>query len=165
MPYTKTNWTNGAAPPINATNLNKIENGIAEATEAAETITAGLTPKVLYEDSTGWNPSAASGFTVDGAIADYSIILVNLSDGSHGLCEISWDNGVGSVIGLMSYPYNGYIYVNTINFQLTDNGEGGYTAIVPSTSQMPANYRIGTTITQVTTVRNVRKITGIVPKY
>lgn len=28
MAYTKTSWTNGSAPAINASNLNKIENGI-----------------------------------------------------------------------------------------------------------------------------------------
>ena len=28
MAYTKTNWTNGSAPALNATNLNKIEQGI-----------------------------------------------------------------------------------------------------------------------------------------
>lgn len=31
MAYTKTNWVNGEAPPLNATNLNKIEQGIEDA--------------------------------------------------------------------------------------------------------------------------------------
>ena len=30
MAYTKTNWVNGSAPAINAANLNKIEQGIAD---------------------------------------------------------------------------------------------------------------------------------------
>lgn len=32
--YTKTNWVNGSAPALSADNLNKIENGIENATEA-----------------------------------------------------------------------------------------------------------------------------------
>jgi hypothetical protein len=33
MAYTKTTWVNSSAPPINATNLNKIEDGIEKATD------------------------------------------------------------------------------------------------------------------------------------
>lgn len=35
MSYTKTNWKNGQAPALNETNLNKIEQGIADAHEIA----------------------------------------------------------------------------------------------------------------------------------
>lgn len=31
MAYTKTTWVNGTTPAVNATNLNKIEQGIADA--------------------------------------------------------------------------------------------------------------------------------------
>jgi hypothetical protein len=41
MAYTKTTWVNGSAPAINATNLNKIEQGIADAGPALiQTLTA-----------------------------------------------------------------------------------------------------------------------------
>ena len=43
MPYVKTTWANGVAPALNETNLNKIEDGIFNATTAAES-TAGLVP-------------------------------------------------------------------------------------------------------------------------
>lgn len=36
MPYTKTNWVNGSQPAISAHNLNKIEQGIFNATETSE---------------------------------------------------------------------------------------------------------------------------------
>jgi hypothetical protein len=36
MPYTKTTWVNNSAPFINATNLNKIETGIEQATQTAD---------------------------------------------------------------------------------------------------------------------------------
>lgn len=41
MAYTKTNWVNGEAPALNATNLNKIEQGIADAQNTMVTIDAG----------------------------------------------------------------------------------------------------------------------------
>lgn len=36
MPYTKTTWVNGQAPYLNATNLNKLEDGVATAQSTAE---------------------------------------------------------------------------------------------------------------------------------
>lgn len=40
MPYTKTNWVNGGTPAINATNLNKIEQGIYDAQDPTKILTA-----------------------------------------------------------------------------------------------------------------------------
>ena len=40
--YSKTTWINGASPAINATNLNKIENGIANATSEINTIASSV---------------------------------------------------------------------------------------------------------------------------
>lgn len=42
MPYTKTVWVNQSTPPINSTNLNKIENGIARAQATAEAAQAAV---------------------------------------------------------------------------------------------------------------------------
>ena len=42
MAYTKTNWTNGTAPAINATNLNKIEQGIKDNSDNIDTNAAAL---------------------------------------------------------------------------------------------------------------------------
>ncbi len=50
MAYNKTIWVDGQAPALNAENLNKIEEGIALATEQVETGTIIVTP---YELSTG----------------------------------------------------------------------------------------------------------------
>jgi hypothetical protein len=36
--YTRTSWVNDSAPAINASNLNKIENGIYDATEAIQVL-------------------------------------------------------------------------------------------------------------------------------
>ena len=74
MSYTKTNWTNDRAPAINATNLNKIENGISsndtritalEANEVDATgVTAGYVPTADGQDGWDW---ANTGI---GALAD-----------------------------------------------------------------------------------------------
>ncbi len=121
--------------------------------------------ETLYQNSEGWAPSTSSGTTVDGAIANYSQVEVYLSDGSHGICGVTWENGEGSLMGMLSYPYNEYIYVNAINFGLTADGNGGYTLKVPMTAQMPANYRIGTSVIKVSTARKLMKIVGLVSTY
>ena len=43
MAYTKTTWTNDAPPAINATNLNKIEQGIYNAQDTADINAADIT--------------------------------------------------------------------------------------------------------------------------
>ena len=50
MAYTKTNWVNGSSPAINATNLNKIENGIYNNADAIDNMffEAGDTYSVTY---------------------------------------------------------------------------------------------------------------------
>jgi len=117
--------------------------------------------EVLFSDSSGWTPSTSSGTTVSGNISKYSQVEVHLSDGSFGICNLSWDDGVGVILGMLSYPYNEYIYVNSINFRLNASGSN-YTLIVPSAAQMPANYRIGTSVLKVTSVRKLTKIIGLV---
>ncbi len=119
----------------------------------------------LYENSDGWEPSVSSGTTVNSAIANYSQVEIYLSDGSHGICGLSWDNGVGSIIGLLAYPYNNYIYVNSLNFGLTLDDSGNYILKVPMEAQMPSNYRIGTSIIKVTSVRKLTKIVGLMSTH
>lgn len=120
--------------------------------------------ETVYDNASGWTPSTSTGTTVDGKIANYSLVEVHLSDGSFGVCNLSWSNGTGVILGMLSYPYNDYIYVNSINFQLTPSGSN-YTLLVPSAVQMPANYRIGTSVLKVTTVRKLTKIVGLVSTH
>jgi hypothetical protein len=51
MAYTPTTWTNGGAPAINATNLNKIEQGIVDASVSGETLIQTLTAADLQLNS------------------------------------------------------------------------------------------------------------------
>ena len=50
MAYTKTQWVNNEDPSINATNLNKIEQGI----EDAQFPDGGLTGQMLVKTDTGY---------------------------------------------------------------------------------------------------------------
>lgn len=51
MTYTKTVWVNSSAPAINATNLNKIENGIFD-NDAEITIVSGTVSTLISSLST-----------------------------------------------------------------------------------------------------------------
>ena len=50
MAYTKTTWVNDTAPAINATNLNKMEQGIYDAHDTADAATSAIStlPKLQY---------------------------------------------------------------------------------------------------------------------
>lgn len=121
--------------------------------------------ETVYDNASGWTPSTSTGTTVDGKIANYSQVEVHLSDGSFGICNLSWGgDGTGVILGTLTYPYNEYIYVNSINFKLTPS-ESNYTLIVPAAVQMPANYRIGTSVLKVTTIRKLTKIIGLVATH
>ena len=71
MAYVKTNWTNGSSPPLNATNLNKIEDGIS----------AAITPEVISD----FNYATSPGFyTVSGSVLNapvpgnyFSLVVIN----------------------------------------------------------------------------------------
>lgn len=55
MAYTKTNWVNGGAPAINATNLNKIEQGIYDTDVKAGTAETTANAALPAEDFTDTN--------------------------------------------------------------------------------------------------------------
>jgi hypothetical protein len=89
MTYIKTTWVNGSAPPINATNLNNIENGIFDITNdftTHSTLTATLTTlghvqNGLYTATiatTSWTTASApytSSITVTGILATDTPII------------------------------------------------------------------------------------------
>lgn len=62
MAYNKTVWINGTAPPINAENLNKIEQGIEDA-HAVVPAVAGTTGQVLTKTASGTEWSDAGNPT------------------------------------------------------------------------------------------------------
>lgn len=69
MAYTKTNWVNGSSPAINATNLNKIEQGIYDAAAKAD---AAL-------PASSFNP-AAYATAAQGAKADAALPSEDFTD-------------------------------------------------------------------------------------
>ena len=68
MAYNKTVWINGTAPPINAENLNKIEQGIEDA-HAVVPAVAGTTGQVLTKTASGAEWSDA-GNPTDAQVAE-----------------------------------------------------------------------------------------------
>jgi len=51
MSYTQTTWVNGAKPSIDADNLNKMEQGIADAHSGVDTLTKGLSAETTARES------------------------------------------------------------------------------------------------------------------
>lgn len=76
--YVKTNWVNGQAPALSATNLNKIENGIKGACDGVDN-----QKKLLWE-----NPSPSTSFTAQDitfteSAASFGFFLLVCKDGTN----------------------------------------------------------------------------------
>lgn len=87
MAYTKTNWTNGTAPAINATNLNKIEQGIKDNADDIDTINARNTVGIVEAGTTSnsWDYRLWSDGTYEAwsSRTFSSIILQSSSQGTY----------------------------------------------------------------------------------
>lgn len=66
MPYTKTTWVDGSAPAISAANLNKIEQGIADALPIDGTV--AMTGKLVTIGGSTATPSIVSSLDADTGI-------------------------------------------------------------------------------------------------
>lgn len=97
MAYTKTDWVNGGQPAISATNLNKIENGIASCDSRATTLENALGAlnsysttetaigtwidgRVIYRKVIPWTPSntigassASNNYTINHGITNFNM--------------------------------------------------------------------------------------------
>ena len=69
MSYVKTTWVNGSAPPINATNLNKIEEGIEQATPLIGFLSVGTTT---------FTTSSLAGFPVKAEITISNVTTLDV---------------------------------------------------------------------------------------
>lgn len=78
MAYTKTQWVNNEEPSINATNLNKMEQGIAD----AQFPDGGSTGQILSKtnDGTGWvdAPTSAEWGNIEGQISEQTDLYSEL---------------------------------------------------------------------------------------
>lgn len=136
MPYTKTDWENGVTPPINATNLNKIENQLEQNTNDIEnaivctpleptdakiwlqfqdnlydksTITTGY-----YLDKTTGEPTSNSSYAysdyIDISNVEYLLVYANMfptSPSSPGI--IFYDENKEFISGIVVKSSTGYI--------------------------------------------------------
>ena len=109
MAYSKTTWTNGTAPAINATNLNKIEQGIYDAQNTIDSVLPikdqfAVTNETFsmsvaansYGDSTqtftksGYYPLGLMGWSLTGTQATLCFMpRYFLSAVSNGSCELT----------------------------------------------------------------------------
>lgn len=95
MAYEKTVWKNNEAPKINATNLNKIEDGIAN---AVETDSVARVTNVVSRNLFNLNAISIGGLGDSGELIDTSSVTINNLDVSHGIINFtanSW-RGIAS---------------------------------------------------------------------
>ena len=78
MAYTKTQWVNNEEPSINATNLNKMEQGIAD----AQFPDGGLTGQMLVKTDTGYgwadDPNSAQWGNITGQLSEQTDLYSEL---------------------------------------------------------------------------------------
>lgn len=72
MAYTKTIWSNDTTPAVNATNLNKIENGIFNNDDLITTILG-----VLGINTTTWSSSGT--YAIDDIVVYNNKLYINLT--------------------------------------------------------------------------------------
>src|SRR3954454_3026083 len=98
MPYTKTVWVNQSTPPINSTNLNKIEDGIARAQATAEAAQAAVaaTGIVPLDSFTGSSDDAKLSAAMSYCAARTYKPFIGLTSRAH------------SFSGARGTPYSGF---------------------------------------------------------
>lgn len=133
MGYIKTNWIDGETP-INATNLNKIENGISDVENA-------INGAILYDNPTG----SADTITLNDSLANYLKILVEYKANTYGYktMEVLNPNSKNIVLDYISYASNTVIQVSSSIFQATGN------QLVYSNSCMINHQTNGSVVTEI----------------
>jgi hypothetical protein len=96
MAYTKTTWVNDTTPAINATNLNKIEQGIYDAHTNLITIVTGTYPVLTTDETVVCNSSSA--FTVTLLAATGSGRMQTIKNINTGMVTVS-GNGAETIDG------------------------------------------------------------------
>ena len=111
MAYTKTIWTNDSGQPINATNLNKIEQGIYDAS-----VNDGDMKKSIYDaDNSGVvdNAEKVNNKTVETSVPSGAVFTdTTYSIGDGGLTEINFTSTLRT-------NYNNHISDSTIHFTMS----------------------------------------------
>ena len=100
MAYSKTVWVNDNAPALNATNLNKIENGIYDNAEDIDDIKAQIAgnPVLLWS-----NPSGVSSQT--STMGDSNVTLTQSTEGvKYFIVEFRCFYNVGAKVTCLYFP-------------------------------------------------------------
>lgn len=94
MAYEKTVWKNNEAPKINATNLNKMENGIAN---SVETDSVARVTNVVSRNLFNLNAISIGGLSDSGEIIDTSSVTINNLDVSQGVINFTANSWRGII--------------------------------------------------------------------
>jgi len=148
MAYAKTQWADNSTPAINATNLNKIEEGIREVTTIAETATNNIT--TLGNNKQDTLVSGSNIATINGndltAGGNIEIMFEKLKILNEEIIEVPWsfyasEHSTDSTLVPVSYtPVGGadsIIYVDLLEHDHPYNIGG----TIPKLHAQPELYR------------------------
>ena len=129
MAYSKTTWVNGTTPAISAANLNKIEQGIYDATDDVKGVTEGKKTISLYDF--GWQTGRINGSGVPYSGDGHSVITSDYIDfapyteidiydtknlSGYGISIYKYNRSNKSYVGVDgTYMYNSFPKVYSIN--------------------------------------------------
>ena len=172
MAYTKTNWVNDSEPSINAANLNKIENGIFNADQKAETaddkantiISTNLPAKEDVSNKTTDISSSSTDTQYPSAKAVYTAInagggLAEKEDKSNKIS--AWPDPSDSSAWIGKYPNAGLTYNTFLDKQSQINAkenESNKVSVIATnntdTTHYPATQAVATFISNL--INNLR---------
>lgn len=109
--YEKTNWRNGSGAPINAANLNKIEQGVKDACDGVDSLQSACPFPVnsIYMSMDSANPSTIWGDTIWQRISQGKVLVgvdendTDFADGASGGAKGAWRHGHGHNYGRINW--------------------------------------------------------------
>ena len=122
----KTTWNNNVAPAINAANLNKMENGIGNATVAIQKIIDDLDGEVLYTNAQPNQSMAATEIIIENLTAyKRFVVLCKCKTNIDKYTEHHISCKDKTMLIPVYYDYGGYnrdhTYYREITFDTTNN--------------------------------------------
>lgn len=143
MSYTKTNWVNNSSPAINATNLNKIEQGIKDSADWIDN--QYFQPGEVYDVDYGIIRPCAGLVTTSTTTVFFELVLPKRLDNVSTITVNTLTGGMRGISG----------YVNGTSD--SSNLRSGYTA----TAQIVDEYTIRVQVTKSSAMTNTTNNTPV----